>query len=111
PIDEPDRGVSDLMLAFLSVARSRPSARLLLAGPGAGARVLAQAEVAGLRGRVAWIPATPAQLPQLFANAAIVVGPARTPSFADAVIEAMAAGAPVVASAVGPHPAWIREGR
>jgi hypothetical protein len=111
PLDEPDRGVSDLLLAFLSVARTRPWARLLLAGPGAGARLLGQAEAGGLRGRVSWVPATPLQLPSLFAAASAAVGPSRSPAFADAIPEAMAAGAPLVATDVGAHPRWIREGR
>lgn len=111
PIDEEDRGVSDLLLAFLSVARSRPDARLLLAGPGGGARAIHQAEAAGLRGRVSWLPATPALLAQTLSTATVFVGPARTPAYADAVPEAMLAGAAILATAVGPHPAWLREGK
>lgn len=111
PIDETDRGISDLVLAFLTVARSRPNVKLLLTGPGAGARVIDQAEAAGFRGRVAWLPVPPAQLPQMLASSTVFVGPARTPAYADAIPEAMAAGAAIVATAVGPHPAWLREGR
>jgi hypothetical protein len=111
PLEDHDRGLPDVLLAFLSVVRSRPDAKLLLAGPGSGARALALVEAAGLRGCAEWAPASLGQLPELFAGAAAVVAPARLPAFADAVPEAMAAGAPVVATAITPHLAWVREGR
>src|SRR5262249_19764831 len=40
-----------------------------------------------------------------------VVGPSRSGNAPDALPEALAVGAPVVATAIGSHPAWIREGR
>ena len=48
PCDGPDRGHADLLLAFLSLARTRPRLQLLIAGSGATARaLLAQADQAG----------------------------------------------------------------
>jgi glycosyltransferase involved in cell wall biosynthesis len=112
PCDGPDRGHADLLLAFVSLARSRPRLRLLIAGAGATARaLLAQADQAGMRGRVVVHPLALDQLPGVFTRAAAVVAPSRTANMPDPVPEALALGAPVVATAVGQHPVWIREGR
>jgi hypothetical protein len=112
PCDGPDRGHADLLLAFVSLARSRPRLRLLIAGAGATARaLLAQADQAGMRGRVVVHPLALDQLPGVFTRAAAVVAPSRTANMPDPVPEALALGAPVVATAVGQHPGWSREGR
>ncbi len=111
PIDDPERGVSELLLAFFSVARERPLARLLLTGAGDAASTTALAESAGFRGRVACARKSPDRLPSMLADATVLVGPARSASHADAIPEAMAAGVATIATAVGPHPAWIRDGR
>ena len=112
PCDGPDRGYADLLLAFLSLARTRPRLHLLIAGAGATARaLLAQADQAGMRSRVVVHPLSLDQLPSVLTRAAAVVAPSRTANHPDPVPEALALGAPVVATAVGPHPGWIREGR
>ena len=112
PCDGPDRGHQDLLLAFLSVARTRPQLKLLVAGEGREAQALRdQAEAAGMRGRVVVHAMSLAHLPSVFARAAVVVGPTRAGNLPDPVPEALAVGAPVVATAVGSHPTWIREGR
>jgi len=112
PCDGSDRGHQDLLLAFLSVARTRPRLKLLIAGEGAeAARLRAQAQAAGMLNRVVVHPIGLEQLPSVFARAAVVVGPSRTGSSPDPLPEALAVGAPVVATAVGFHPNWVREGR
>jgi L-malate glycosyltransferase len=112
PCDGPDRGQSDLLLAFLSIARTRPGLNLLIGGTGPWARALGvQAEHAGMRGRVVVHPLSLEQLPGVLAHAAVVVAPSRSANHPDPVPEALAIGAPVIATAVGPHPTWIREGR
>jgi hypothetical protein len=112
PCDGPDRGHADLLLAFLSLARTRPRLHLLIAGAGATARaLLAQADHAGMRSRVVVHPLSLDQLPGVFTRAAVVVAPSRTANRPDPIPEALALGAPVVATAVGQHPGWIREGR
>lgn len=112
PCDGPDRGHQDLLLAFLSIARTRPRLKLLIAGDGSEARKLrAQAEQAGMLNRVVVHGISLEQLPSVFARAAAVVGPSRSGNCPDAVPEALAVGAPVVATAIGSHPTWIREGR
>ena len=112
PVDGEGRGHQDLLLAFLSVARTRPKLKLLIAGDGPDARGLrAQAAAAGMLSRVIVHPLAPAQLASVFARAAAVVGPSREGSRPDPIPEALAAGAAVVATAVGQHTSWIREGR
>ncbi len=112
PCDGPDRGHGDLLLAFLSIARTRPALKLLIGGAGATARALRiQAEHAGMRNRVVVHSLSLDQLPGVLAHAAVVVAPSRSANLPDPVPEALAMGAPVIATAVGPHPTWIREGR
>jgi glycosyltransferase involved in cell wall biosynthesis len=112
PCDGPDRGHHDLLLAFLSLARTRPRLKLLIAGEGPeAARLRAQAEAAGMLHRVVVHCVSLEQLPSIFSRAAAVVAPSRSGNSPDPVPEALAVGAPVVATAVGSHPSWIREGR
>ena len=112
PCDGPDRGHQDLLLAFAAVARTRPRLKLLVAGEGPASRELRdQAGAAGLHNRVVVHPVCLEQLPSVFARAAAVVAPSRAGNSPDPVPEALAVGAPVVATAVGSHPTWIREGR
>lgn len=112
PVDGPDRGHQDLLLAFLNLARARPNLKLLIAGDGPDARKLrAQAQEAGMAARVVVHPVPLEQLPGVFARAAAVVGPSRSGNLPDPVPEALAVGGRVVATAVGSHPTWIREGR
>jgi len=112
PCDGADRGLQDLLLAFLSIARTRPRLKLLIAGAGCDARQLRdQAQAAGMLNRVVVHPVSLEQLPSVFARAAVVVGPSRSASSPDPIPEALAVGAPVVATATGSHPTWIREGR
>jgi|GEM_PF-1447582 len=112
PVDGPDRGHTDLLLAFLSAARMRPQLKLLLAGEGpAAAPLRCHAARAGMSTRVLVRELPLEQLPGIFARAAVVVGPSRSTVLPDPVPEALAMGAPVIATAVGSHPTWIREGR
>jgi glycosyltransferase involved in cell wall biosynthesis len=112
PCDSADRGHHDLLLAFFSAARTRPNLKLLIAGDGPEARKLReQAASAGMLKRVVVHAVHASQLPSIFAHAAVVVAPSRSSGSPDAVPEALAVGAPVVATGVGSHPVWIREGR
>jgi hypothetical protein len=112
PCDGPDRGHQDLLLAFLSLARTRPKLKLLIAGEGCEARKLrAQAEQAGMQSRVVVHPVGLQQLPAVLSRAVAVVGPSRSGNAPDPIPEALAVGAPVVATGIGAHPTWVREGR
>jgi hypothetical protein len=112
PATGPDRGVPDALLAFGALARTRPTMRLVLNAAGEAARsLLALADAAGLRGRVIAQPLSLSQIHGAFARAAAVVAPSRSGTNPDYVPEAHFAGAAIVATAVGQHPTWIREGR
>src|SRR5207244_7650365 len=75
PCDGPDRGHQDLLLAFISIARTRPRLKLLIAGEGCEARKLrAQAASAGMLNRVVTHPVALEQLPSVFSRASVVVG-------------------------------------
>jgi glycosyltransferase involved in cell wall biosynthesis len=112
PCDGADRGHQDLLLAFFSLARTRPRLKLLIAGEGVEAqRIRAQASAASMLNRVVVHPVSLGQLPSVFARSAAVVGPSRSGSSPDPLPEALAVGAAVVATSVGSHPTWIREGR
>src|SRR5207245_3876461 len=74
-------------------------------------RLREQAAAAGMSNRVVVHAVCLEQLPSVFGRAAAVIAPSRTGSSPDPVPEALAAGAPVVATAIGSHPTWIREGR
>jgi hypothetical protein len=112
PCDSESRGHHDLLLAFFSAARTRPDLKLLIAGHGPEARKLReQAASAGMLKRVVVHAVHATQLPGIFAHAAVVVAPSRSASSPDAVPEALAVGAPVIATGIGSHPTWIREGR
>jgi glycosyltransferase involved in cell wall biosynthesis len=112
PCDGPDRGHQDLLIAFLSLARTRPGLKLLIAGDGPEAdKLRAQADHAGMLNRVVVHDISLPLLPAVFSRAVAVVGPSRSGNWPDPIPEALAAGAPVVATAIGAHPAWVREGR
>src|SRR5207237_9662636 len=102
PCDGPERGHQDLLLAFLSIARTRPRLKLLIAGEGSeAARLRSQAEAAGMSNRVVVHAVCLEQLPSVFGRAVAVVAPSRSGSSPDPVPEALAVGAPVVATATG----------
>src|SRR3954470_1516682 len=112
PCDGPDRGHQDLLLAFLSIARTRPHLKLLIAGEGQESKALrAQAEAAGMLHGVVVHGVSLNQLASVLARAAVVVAPSRAGHWPDPIPEALAVGAPVIATATGPHPTWVREGR
>jgi glycosyltransferase involved in cell wall biosynthesis len=102
------KGVDHLLRAF---ARTRRRARLVIAGDGKQRR-----EFEALSSRlcldrrasfVGWVEG--AALEQLYARACCVVMPSRFPeTFGLAGVEAMAAGAPVIASDLGGVREWLR---
>src|SRR5439155_19491647 len=70
-----------------------------------------EADHAGMHGGVLVHPLSLDQLPGVFPRAAAIVCPSRSATLPDSVPEALALGAPAVATAVGQHPSWVREGR
>lgn len=109
---EAQKGVLDLLHAFAPVSRAYPPARLILAGDGDPAPVHELARRLGLVAQVqtpGWIDA--AERARLLASAAVFVLPSHHEQMPMSLLEAMAAGTPVVASAVGAIPDMLAHGR
>ena len=102
---EPFKG-PDLLLRSLASIPERRDARVLLVGGAEEERSVEWlkgiAEGLGLSDRLDWRHAVPqSELPDYYAAATVCVVPSRHETFGLAALEAMACGAPVVASNVG----------
>lgn len=90
-------------VALEAIAVAAPGVRLVMAGPWSArraARLRGHAARVGADGRVDWLGYVPAgRLAALRAGAAAVLVPSRKEGFGFPVLEAMAAGVPVLASA------------
>ncbi|MDT4942349.1 MAG: glycogen synthase [Pseudonocardiales bacterium] len=108
----PQKGFDILVAAFGHVAAAYPDVDLVIAGDGSErAGLERQIAAAGLADRVELIGGVPAaQAFQLFRGATGFVLPSRQEPQGIVVIEAMAAGAPVVATRVGGVPETVRDG-
>lgn len=108
---ETQKGIVHLLRALPAIHAAVPAARLVVvgAGPLAGTlrRAAARLGVAGLTGFTGWRDDLPALLPGLD----LFCLPSLWESFGYVLIEAMAAGVPVVASAVEGIPEVLDEGR
>jgi len=94
---EPRNGPEIAIDAFNKMAPSMPDVRLLMAGDGPMREEL-QARVAPeVRGRVEFTGAVYDQRPELLASSSVFLLPARAVGFSIMVLEAFAAGLPVVA--------------
>ncbi len=101
----------DLALeAFAFIAKAEPAARLVFAGEGALREALQhRATALGLTDRVEFLGYVSDPASRL-AEAAVVIVPSRNEGFGHALLEALAAGRPVVAAAVGGVPDLLRDG-
>jgi glycosyltransferase involved in cell wall biosynthesis len=104
---EPRKGLPDLVRAFDRLAASRPDVRLVVAGPdGWGTQAFAAAAGLARHGdrirRVGWVD--DATRRDLVTGAAVLAVPSVYEGFGYPPLEAMAAGTPVVATAVGSLP-------
>ena len=105
------KGVFDLLDAIADLGAARPELRLVCAGDGDIERVHARAAELGLRARVklaGWIGAEGRE--RLLRTCSVFVLPSHAEGVPMSLLEAMAAGAPVVASAVGGIPDIVRHG-
>ncbi len=108
---EEEKGAFVLIDALARLAGVRPELRLVMAGEGDLARVRAAVAAAGMSERVelpGWVAGELKAC--LLARAGIFVLPSRFEGVPMAMLEAQAAGLPVVATRVGGIPQVIREG-
>jgi phosphatidyl-myo-inositol alpha-mannosyltransferase len=110
------KGVDVALQAFLLLAEDRPLLRLRIVGDGPGAAALERsigAAPADLRSRIERSGrVTNDVLPAVLAQADVMVVPSRGgESFGIVLLEAMAAGAPLVASDLAGYRAVARDGR
>lgn len=105
-----EKGFADLLTAFASIRQAHPSARLAIAGSGPlHAELRAQIEALGLGGH-AELLGTRNDVPRLLAASDLFVSSSHLEGLPLAVLEAMAAGLPVVATAVGDVPRVVVPG-
>jgi glycosyltransferase involved in cell wall biosynthesis len=107
----PYKGHLDLVEAAASVAARFPNARFLLAGreEGAGAEVRSRIETLRLGEHVRLLGPRD-DVPALMAAADLLVHPSHEEGFSNVILEAMAAGKAVVATAVGGIPEAVVDG-
>lgn len=109
---EPRKGLTQLIRAFVLLKTELPDLRLYVVGDGPE-REEAQALVSGsLRTDVVFLGrVTDEELPRFFRSCDVYVSPALSgESFGIVLIEAMAAGRPVVASDIPGHRSVVRDG-
>jgi phosphatidylinositol alpha-mannosyltransferase len=108
---DPRKGFPVLVQAFEALARTHPDVRLIVAGDGAD-RQAVDALAPGPRARVDMLGALPhEQLPPYHAACDVFVSPAMgSESFGIVLLEAMAAGLPVVASDIAGYREVVRHG-
>ncbi len=110
---EPRKGLEQLVRAFLQVKSEHPAVRLLVVGDGPERDRCQQLLPPTLRPDVSFVGRVePEDLPRFHAAADLFVAPALGgESFGIVLLEAMAAGVPVVGSAIPGYASVIRDGR
>ncbi|HEU5162718.1 MAG TPA: glycosyltransferase family 4 protein, partial [Thermoanaerobaculia bacterium] len=105
------KGIDVLLRAFRRIHEFEPKSVLAIAGDGPLApRLRAEAEALGVAGSVRWLGYRE-DIPALLASFDLFVHPTLFDALPTSVLEAMAAGVPVVASATGGVPEIITDGR
>lgn len=107
---ETEKGHHFLLTAFHQLRRRYPHAKLLIVGDGSLRTALqAQAKTLAIDGAVQFLGAR-ADIPALLATCDVFVLPSLKEGVPLSILEAMAAGKPVVASAVGSIPQIVSHG-
>jgi glycosyltransferase involved in cell wall biosynthesis len=107
---DPRKGLDTVVDALSVNALRHPRLRFLVVGDGGErTRLAARAEAHGVAGRVAFVPHQIHVTPYLAAMD-LFVAPSRTEGLGLAIIEALAAGVPVLASSVGGIPEVVEDG-
>lgn len=109
---EKRKGAAVIVDAFTRLAEKRPAAELVLAGEGPERKAVESAVPENLRDRVMFAGRVdPLELAGVFGRAAVVCAPSLGgESFGIVLLEAMAAGRPVVASSIPGYAAVLRDG-
>jgi glycosyltransferase involved in cell wall biosynthesis len=106
----PQKGLMDLVEAASDVLRRRDDVRFVVAGEGPSRGVVEeQIRSSGLEGKVVLLGER-RDIPELLARADLFVLPSRFEGLPTALIEAMAAGRPIVATSVGGNAEVVVEG-
>lgn len=108
---EAGKGCHDLLRAMRTIVAAVPHARLLMCGGGQRAEARALAAALGLQASVdlpGWVDAR--ERAALLDVATVFVLPSHAEGFPMSLLEAMAHGVPVVATAVGGIPEAVRDG-
>ena len=103
------KGMERLVDAFALVARERPATLEILGSGSLAGSLRERAESLGVAGRISW-RASVESYPDWLAGGDLFVTTTRSETHGLAVLEAMAVGLPVVATAVGGLPELLGEG-
>lgn len=105
------KGIRDLIPAFAALAAERPDLTLACVGTRASAEAVRADFPAEIRARVLVLPdADRAQISAAFDEADLFVFPSLSEGSSLALLEAMAAGLPIVTTPVGSAPDLLRDG-
>jgi glycosyltransferase involved in cell wall biosynthesis len=107
----PYKGHEELVEAFARIVPAFPNVILLMVGRDSGTLEATRARVRerGIEGSVRFVGSR-TDVPDLLRASDLFVHPSREEGFSNAILEAMAAGLPVVACAVGGNPEAVVDG-
>ncbi len=110
---EPIKGIDVLIRAFYDLVKERGDVELVLVGNGSMERRIREIARSGrLRGKIRLVGVVPyGSVGRILAGGGILTLPSRMEGLPMAMLQGMAAGLPIVATAVGGIPDVLRDGR